>query len=71
MVIIEKHTYNINDNIKAINTPGGPHSRGFPHGWPHVGTDCVHDVRLLSSSCVNGRLPQGQLLMSKALHGSH
>jgi hypothetical protein len=54
-----------------IHIPGGPHSRGFPHGRSHVGIGCVHNVRVLSSSSVNGRFPQGHLLTDKATHGSH
>lgn len=57
--------------IKLFYIPGGPHSRGFPHGWLHVNTGCVQDIRLSSSSCVNNNFPQGQLLTVKALQGPH
>jgi len=57
--------------VHIVHIPGGPHSRGFPHAWSHVGTGCMHNVRLPSSSSVNGRFPQGHLLTDNAIHGSH
>jgi len=57
--------------VLLVHTPGGPHSRGFPHGWSHVGTGCVHNEREQISSSVNGRFPQGHVLTDNAIHGSH